>query len=270
MAGRLQGKVAVVTGGSGGLGRGMCHALAGAGARVAVLGRSLESAGPVAEALRASGADAVAIAADVLERDTLDTALEQVHEALGPIDILVNSAGGNHPDATAGLGHTFFELDPAAVRHVFDLNFVGTFQACQVFGRDMAERKAGCIINISSMAADRPLTRVVSYGASKAAINNFTKWLAVHMAQEYGPDIRVNAIAPGFFLTDQNRFLMLEQDATTLTPRASTVVDHTPMARLGDAADLESTLLWLTDPASAFVSGTIVAVDGGFSAFAGV
>lgn len=270
MTGRLADKVAVVTGGSGGLGQSMCRALGRAGASVAVVSRSLDSAGPIAETLTGEGITALAVACDVLDRSALAAALEQVHDALGPVDILVNGAGGNHPDATAGLGHSFFELDPDAVRHVFDLNFLGTFQACQVFAADMVERGSGCIVNISSMAADRPMTRVVSYAAAKAAINNFTKWLAVHMAQTYGPGIRVNAIAPGFFLTDQNRFLMLEQDAKTLTPRGSTVVGHTPAGRLGDASDLDSALLWLTDPASAFVTGTIIAVDGGFSAFSGV
>lgn len=267
---RLAGKVAVVTGGSGGLGRGLCQALGNAGAKVAVLGRSMATTTPVAEAMQADGAEAIPVACDVLDRAALDAAVTRVHDALGPVDILVNGAGGNHPDATAGLGHSFFELDPDAVRHVFDLNFLGTFLACQAFGVDMVERGSGCIVNISSMASERPMTRVVSYAAAKAAINNFTKWLAVHMAQTYGPGIRVNAIAPGFFLTDQNRFLMLEQDAVTLTARGSAVVGHTPMGRLGDASDLGSTLLWLVDPDSTFVTGTVIAVDGGFSAFAGV
>lgn len=269
-AGLLAGKVAVVTGGSGGLGAALCETLARAGASVAVVSRSLDTAGPVAQRLRELGATAEPVACDVKDAAALARAAEHVRSALGPVDILVNGAGGNDPRATTGVQRSFFELEPEALRHVLELNLLGTLQACQAFGRDMVERGEGCIVNVSSMASERPLTRVVGYAAAKAALNNFTRWLAVHMAQEYSPRIRVNALAPGFFLTEQNQYLMVEADTGDLTPRGKSVVGHTPMARLGAAADLASTLLWLVDPASAFVTGAIVPVDGGFSAFSGV
>ena len=267
---RLAGTVAVVTGGSGGLGSGFAETLAGAGAKVAGMGRHLESCERVAERIRQRGGDASAVACDVMDRATLERAAQAVHEHYGPIDILVNGAGGNDPQATTGEHRSFFDLDPDALRRVVDLNLVGTLQACQVFGRDMADRGEGTIINISSMASERPLTRVVGYAAAKAAVNNFTRWLAVHMAQTYGPGIRVNALAPGFFLTQQNQYLMMDVESGALTPRGATVVGHTPMGRLGAARDLASTLLWLADPESGFVTGAIVPVDGGFSAFSGV
>jgi NAD(P)-dependent dehydrogenase (short-subunit alcohol dehydrogenase family) len=267
---RLEGKVAVVTGGSGGLGSAMSETLARAGARVAVLSRSLETAGPVAARLRGLGADAEPLACDVTDADALATAAQRVRDTLGPVDILVNAAGGNHPRATTGAERSFFELEPDALRYLLDLNFVGALQACQAFGRDMTERGEGSIVTISSMASERPLTRVVGYAAAKAALNNFTRWLAVHLAQEYGPGIRVNALAPGFFLTEQNQYLMVEADTGELTPRGKSVVGHTPMGRLGSAQDLASTLLWLVDPATAFVTGAVIPVDGGFSAFSGV
>jgi len=267
---RLQGKVAVVTGGSGGLGSALAETLAGAGARVAVLGRHVDTAEAVAARIRSAGDDARAVACDVLEVASLRQARARIHETFGPVDILVNGAGGNDPKATAGGGRSFFDLDPDALKRVVDLNLLGTLQACQIFGRDMTERGDGVIVNISSMASERPLTRVVGYAAAKAAVNNFTRWLAVHLAQEYSPAIRVNALAPGFFLTRQNQYLMVDAESGDLTARGATVVAHTPMGRLGDARDLASTLLWLVDPGSAFVTGAVVPVDGGFSAFGGV
>ncbi len=267
---RLAGAVAVVTGGSGGLGSGFAETLAGAGAKVAVMGRHLESCEPVAERIRQQGGDAIAVTCDVMDRASLERAANDVHERYGTIDVLVNGAGGNDPQATTGEQRSFFELDADALRRVVDLNLIGTLQACQVFGRDMADRGEGVIVNISSMASERPLTRVVGYAAAKAAVNNFTRWLAVHFAQNYGPGIRVNALAPGFFLTQQNQYLMMDVESGELTPRGATVVGHTPMARLGTAQDLASTLLWLADPGSAFVTGAVVPVDGGFSAFSGV
>ncbi|MEJ2293010.1 MAG: SDR family oxidoreductase [Deinococcales bacterium] len=267
---RLEGRVAVVTGGSGGLGSSFAETLAGAGARVAVMSRHLESCEPVAARIREQGGDARAVACDVMDRNSLERAAAHVHEAYGPVDVLVNGAGGNDPRATTSDQRSFFDLDVDALREVVDLNLLGTLQPCQVFGRDMAERGEGAIVNVSSMASERPLTRVVGYAAAKAAVNNFTRWLAAHLAREYGPGIRVNALAPGFFLTKQNQYLMLDAETGGLTPRGATVVDHTPMGRLGDAQDLASTLLWLTDPASGFVTGTVIPVDGGFSAFGGV
>ncbi len=265
----VRGRTAVVTGGSGHLGRAMASALAQAGAQVAILGRHAEAAQTVAQSIQAQGGSALGIACDVLSRADLEQSREQITSALGPVDIVVNAAGGNSPSASTSDKQSFFDLDTEAVNRVFGLNFTGTFQACQVFGRGMAQRKQGCIVNITSMSGLRPLTRVPVYSAAKAAIVNFTQWLAVHMAQEYSPGIRVNAIAPGFFLTDQNRYLMVDADGK-LTARGQTIIDHTPMGRLGTPEDLPGTLLWLVSPASAFVTGVVIPVDGGFSSFGGV
>jgi NAD(P)-dependent dehydrogenase (short-subunit alcohol dehydrogenase family) len=266
----IQGQTAVITGGSGQLGRTMAEGLAEAGVQVAILSLNAGTSAMVAGAIRGNGGQAIGIACDVMDRAALERALEQVTSAFGPIDILINAAGGNHPQATTSAEHTFFDLDPRAVDHVFGLNFMGTLQSCQVFGRGMAERGQGCIVNIASMNALRPLTRIPAYSAAKAAVANFTQWLAVHMAQEYSLRIRVNAISPGFFLTEQNRFLLIEAESGAMTPRGQTILNHTPMGRLGRPEDLVGTLLWLVSPASAFVTGTVIPVDGGFSAFSGV
>ena len=266
----IEGQTAVITGGSGELGRAMSFALARAGARVAILSQHAESSGKVADAIRAEGGAAIGIACDVLDLTVLERSLEQVTETFGSVAILVNGAGGNRPAATTDAERSFFDLDMSAIQNVLDLNFTGTLQCCQVFGRGMAERGQGCIVNIVSMNALRPLTRIPAYSAAKAATANFTQWLAVHMAQEYSSRIRVNAIAPGFFLTGQNRYLLTNPEDGTMTPRGQAIVQHTPMGRLGDAEDLVGTLLWLVSPASAFVTGTVIPVDGGFSAFSGV
>jgi NAD(P)-dependent dehydrogenase (short-subunit alcohol dehydrogenase family) len=186
------------------------------------------------------------------------------------VDILVNGAGGNKKQATTSPDLSFFDLPPDAIRWVFDLNFLGTLLPSQVFGQPMAEQGAGCILNVSSMNAFRPLTRIPAYSAAKAAVSNFTQWLAVHMAQEYSSRIRVNAIAPGFFLTEQNRFLLTEETTGNLTPRGRTIIEHTPMGRFGAPEDLVGTVVWLLSPAAAFVTGVVVPVDGGFSANSGV
>jgi NAD(P)-dependent dehydrogenase (short-subunit alcohol dehydrogenase family) len=266
----LKGQTAVVTGGSGGLGSAMAFALAQAGVKVAILSRSEESVRRVAQAIQVQGGTAQGFACDVIDRAALEQTLEHITAYFGPIDILVNGAGGNQPGATTSAERLFFDLDNAAIDQVFDLNFSGTIKCCQVFGRGMAARKRGCIINIASMNSLRPLTRIPAYSAAKAAVTNFTQWLAVHMAQEYSPDIRVNAIAPGFFLTDQNRFLLTQKETGAYSERGRTIIAHTPMARLGDAGDLVGTLLWLASPAAQFVTGIVVPVDGGFSAFSGV
>jgi NAD(P)-dependent dehydrogenase (short-subunit alcohol dehydrogenase family) len=224
----------------------------------------------VAEAIHAQGNQALGIACDVLDRANLQRALEQVTDTFGPVDILVNATGGNHPQATTSANNSFFELDKAAIESVFALNFTGTLLSCQVFGRAMAERGQGCIVNVTSMNALRPLTRIPAYSAAKAAVANFTQWLAVHMAQEYSAKIRVNALAPGFFLTEQNRFLLTDATNGAWTPRGQTILQHTPAGKLGAPEDLIGTLLWLVSPASAFVTGIVVPVDGGFSAFSGV
>jgi NAD(P)-dependent dehydrogenase (short-subunit alcohol dehydrogenase family) len=266
----IRDRTAVITGGSGHFGRAMALALARAGARVAILGRHLESAQTVAGAIQAEGGIALAIACDVMSRASLEQSQEQILSAFGQIDILINAAGGNSPAATTSAEQSFFDLDTEAINYVFGLNCTGTFQSCQVFGRGMAERGQGCIINVTSMSALRPLTRVPAYSAAKAAVVNFTQWLAAYMAQEYSPRIRVNAIAPGFFLTEQNRYLLTDAQSGAMTPRGQTILNHTPAGRLGKPEDLTGTLLWLVSPASAFVTGIVVPVDGGFSAFSGV
>lgn len=266
----IQGQTAVVTGGSGVLGRTMCLALAQAGARVVVIGRHAEKARKVAEEIRGAGGEALGIACDVTKRDELERALEQIKSSYGAIDILVNGAGGNQVNATTSPERSFFDLDEQAIEDTMRLNFRGTLLPCQIFGRTMAERGQGCIVNISSMAAIRPMTRVVAYAAAKAAIVNFNQWLAVLMAREYSPKIRVNAIAPGFFLTEQNRYVMVDEKTGDYSERAKTIIAHTPAGRLGEAEELVGTLLWLVSPASVFVTGIVVPVDGGFSSYAGV
>jgi NAD(P)-dependent dehydrogenase (short-subunit alcohol dehydrogenase family) len=224
----------------------------------------------LADDIRASGGQACGVAADVLEIATLQSALEKVVAEFGRVDILVNGAGGNRPQATSNPSQPFFDLPTDALQWVFNLNFVGTLLPSQVFGRHMAGRGDGVILNISSMAAFRPLTRVVAYAGAKAAVNNFTQWLAVHMAQEYNPNIRVNAIAPGFFLGEQNRDLLVDKETGNLTPRGQQIITHTPMNRFGEPDDLLGAVLWLTSDASRFVTGIIVPIDGGFSAYSGV
>ncbi len=248
----------------------MAYALAQAGVQVAILSLHADSANKAAETIRASGGQALGIACDVRDHEALEHALQQVTAAFSPVDILINSAGGNQPGATTSPDLTFFDLDMQAADTVFGLNFTGTFLSCQVFGRGMAERREGCIINIASMNALRPLTRIPAYSAAKAAVANFTQWLAVHMAQQYSPAIRVNAIAPGFFLTEQNRFLLTDAQSGGMTPRGQAILSHTPAGRLGQPEDLIGTLLWLVSPASSFVTGIVVPVDGGFSSYSGV
>jgi len=223
----------------------------------------------VAQQIRQAGGQALAVTANVLERTSLETARQKIHEQWGPIDLLVNGAGGNKPDATATADQPFFQIPAESIQWVFNLNCVGTILTSQVFVPDLVEKQAGVVINIASMAGIRPLTRVLAYSAAKAGVANFTQWLAVHLAQEYSPDIRVNAIAPGFFLTEQNRFLLVD-DQGEPTPRGKTILEHTPGARYGKPEDLIGTLLWLVSDAARFVSGTVIPVDGGFSAFGGV
>ena len=266
----LAGKTAAVTGGGGVLCGTMCRALGRLGANVAVLDLFPEAAGKVAGEITETGGSAVAIQCDVLDRRSIENALDIAEGTFGRVDILVNGAGGNKKEATTSDTLDFFDLPPDAVQWVFNLNFLGTLLACQVFGRRMAEHGEGAILNVSSMNAFRPLTRIPAYSAAKAAVSNFTQWLAVHLAQEYSSRIRVNALAPGFFLTEQNRFLLTDAVSGELTPRGRLIIDHTPMDRFGNPDDLIGTMLWLLSPASEFVSGVVVPVDGGFSAFGGV
>lgn len=266
----VQGKVVVATGGGGVLVGAMARALAQAGARVAVLDIFEEAALRVADDIVQAGGEALGIKMDVLDQSSVQAGLTATLERFGKVDILINGAGGNKKQATTSPDLSFFDLPEDAFQWVFDLNFIGTLLPSQVFGKYMAEQGQGIILNVSSMSAFSPLTRVPAYSAAKAAVSNFTQWLAVHIAQEYSPDIRVNAIAPGFFLTEQNRFLLTDEASGDLTARGQTIIDHTPMARFGNPDDLLGSVLWLLSPASRFVTGVVVPIDGGFSAFSGV
>ena len=265
----LNKKVAIITGGAGVLGGAMAMGLAGAGARVAILGRTASKTDRQAEMIRAEGGEAISITADVLNREQLEKARETVLKKWGRIDILLNVAGGNLPGATIAPEQDFFDLSLEDFNRVVELNLHGTVLPTYVFAKPMAEQGEGVIINISSMTAQQPFSRVVGYGAAKAAIDNFTKWLAVEMAAKFGEGIRVNAIAPGVFVGEQNLRLLLNED-NSLTARGQTIISQTPMKRFGEPEELIGATVWLCSPAAAFVTGIIVPVDGGFSAFSGV
>jgi len=266
----LQDKIAVVTGGGGVLCGALSKGLAKAGAKVLVLDLLEAAAQKVAEEIRKDGGQAFAFQADALDKKSLERVCEEVVKKFGRVDILINGAGGNKPQATTSPDLSFFDLPQDAFRWVFDLNFTCTLLASQVFGKIMAKQKDGIVLNVSSMNYFRPLTRVPAYSAAKAAVSNFTQWLAVHFSQNYSPKIRVNAIAPGFFLTEQNRFLLTEKETGSLTARGKSIIDHTPMNRFGDPEDLVGAVLWLLSPASEFVHGAVIPSEGGFSAFSGV
>jgi len=266
----FSGQTVVITGGTGTLGGEIACSLVGCGANVAILDRNLNPAQHILELMERRANQAVAVRADVLDRESLRQAAQLILDKFGAVHGLVNAAGGNNPQATTSASLSFFDLPPEAFREVLDLNILGTMLSCQVFGKFMAEKGKGVVLNISSMNAFRPLTRIPAYSAAKAGVSNFTQWLAVHMAQVYSPGIRVNAIAPGFFLTQQNRFLLTDEKSGALTARGKSIIDHTPMARFGQPEDLFGAVLWLLSPASAFVTGIIVPIDGGFSAFSGV
>jgi NAD(P)-dependent dehydrogenase (short-subunit alcohol dehydrogenase family) len=265
----ITGRVAVVTGGAGVLCAAMCRKLASLGAKVAVLDLNSSAAEGLAAEICLADGDAIGLRCDVLDRNSIECAARDILDRFQRVDILINGAGGNRPQATTNPEQSFFDLSADALRWVFDLNLMGVILPSQVFGRIMAGQKSGIILNISSMNAFRPLTRIAAYSAAKAGVSNFTQWLAVHMAQNYSPEIRVNAIAPGFFVGEQNRKLLLNEDGT-LTPRGQSILSHTPMARFGVPEDLLGTVLWLVSPASGFITGIVVPVDGGFSAFSGV
>jgi NAD(P)-dependent dehydrogenase (short-subunit alcohol dehydrogenase family) len=277
----LKDQVALVTGGGGVLCSCMARALAACGARIAVADLKAEAAEAVAAQIRKEGGVAIGVACNALERASLDAANAKVKQELGPVDLLINGAGGNHPKGTTSLEYlrkedlagaakeivTFYDLDPKGVEFVFNLNFLGTLLPTQAFTREMAGKGRGAIINISSMNAFRPLTKIPAYSGAKAAVSNFTQWLAVHFSKV---GVRVNAIAPGFFLTDQNRTLLTRPDGS-LTPRANTILAHTPMGKFGAPEDLIGALLWLaSDEAAGFVTGVVIPIDGGFASFSGV
>lgn len=275
----LSDKVVVITGGGGVLCGAMAQTMAQQNAKVAILDLRKENAQKVADQIIQSGGTAIGVEANVLDAASLKAAHEEVVQKLGPCDILINGAGGNHPKGTTSKPFfdpedldggeeliSFFDLDPDGVQFVFNLNFIGTLLPTQVFAKDMVGREGCSIINISSMNAFTPLTKIPAYSGAKAAVSNFTQWLAVHFAKT---GIRVNALAPGFFLTDQNRSLLTNEDGG-LTDRGNTIVEHTPMGRFGEAEDLDGTLLWLCSNGSRFVTGVVVPIDGGFSAFSGV
>ncbi|MGA2889544.1 MAG: SDR family oxidoreductase [Terracidiphilus sp.] len=264
------GKTVAITGGAGILGSEIACALVGCGAKVAILDVNVDAGKALVESMGARGKQMSVFKCDVLNRESIGQTAQEVVSHLGKLDCLINGAGGNKPQATTSAELKFFDLSADAVRWVFELNVMGTILPSQAFGKVMAEQGYGTILNISSMNSFRPLTRIPAYSAAKAAVSNFTQWLAVHMAQEYTPKIRVNAIAPGFFLTNQNRFLMTDRETGDWTPRGKTIIGHTPMGRLGESKDLFGCVLWLLSPASEFVTGVVIPVDGGFSAFSGV
>jgi len=276
----LKDRVAVVTGGGGVLCSYFARALALSGAKVVILDLNLEAAQNVVDIIKAEGGSAQAIKTNILERESIEQAREIILESYGKCNILINGAGGNHPKGTTQKEFfnledlepakditTFVDLDPESIKFIFNLNFLGSFLPIQVFLPDLAQATPSTIINISSMNAFTPLTKIPAYSAAKAAISNFTQWLAVHLSKI---PIRVNAIAPGFFLTQQNKTLLTTEDGD-YTPRAQKILEHTPLGRFGDPEDLLGVLLWLVDEkASQFVTGTVIPIDGGFSAYSGV
>jgi NAD(P)-dependent dehydrogenase (short-subunit alcohol dehydrogenase family) len=264
----LTGRTAVVTGGYGVLGGSMAEALARAGARVGVLGRRADRAEAKAEELRSAGADVVALVADALDRNSLEQAAEEVLSRWGQIDILINAAGGNVAAARSDAGPVF-DVPFEAFDEVVRLNLHATVYPTMVFGRAMAESGRGSIVNVSSMAALQAISGVMGYSAAKAGIDNLTRWLAVDLARRHGPGLRVNAVAPGFFIGNQNRAVLINEDGS-LTQRAKTIIDRTPMGRFGEAEELQGPVLWLCSDAASFVTGTVIPVDGGFSSFSGV
>ncbi len=266
----LTGKSVAITGGAGILGSDIASALAGCGAQVAILDVNADAGKAAVERMGDNGRNVSVFQCDVLSRDSVMQVAGEVAGRFGKLDYLVNGAGGNKPQATTSPDLKFFDLPADALRWVFELNILGTILPSQAFGKIMAEQGYGAILNISSMNAFRPLTRIPAYSAAKAAVSNFTQWLAVHIAQEYSPHIRVNAIAPGFFLTNQNRFLLLDKDTGELTARGRSIISHTPMARFGEPGDLFGSVLWLLSPAAEFVTGVVIPIDGGFSAYSGV
>ena len=265
----MKGKVAVITGGNGTLGAAFAKGLAEQGAVVYILGRNTEKSQTLIDELKKENLFINSLSCDVLDEKVVEQTVNAILKEAGKVDILINAAGGNRPGATITPEQSLADIAIDQFKQVTDLNLLGTVIPTLAFSKPMIEQGKGCIINISSMAAQLPLTRVVGYSASKAAVDNFTRWMAVELASKYGEGIRVNAIAPGFFIAEQNRNLLLNEDGS-LTPRGETIINHTPAKRFGKPEELVSTLLWLCDDRSSFVNGAIIPVDGGFSAFSGV
>jgi NAD(P)-dependent dehydrogenase (short-subunit alcohol dehydrogenase family) len=265
----FSGRSIVITGGTGVLCSAMASALVGCGANIAIVARTSAKGDALLSQMAGPGR-AIIVEGDVLKPDSLETVARKVLGEFGRIDGLINGAGGNNPQATTRADLTFFNLPEEALRYVLDVNLLGTILPCQVFGRQMADQGEGVILNISSMSAIRPLTRVIGYSAAKAGVSNFTQWLAVYLSQQYSPRIRVNALAPGFFVSEQNRKMLIDENTGELTPRGHSIIAHTPMGRFGEPEDLLGAALWLLSPAAAFVTGIVVPVDGGFSAYGGV
>lgn len=265
----VQGKTAVLTGATGVLGSAMAKGLADAGANVVIIGRRKEAGLEVEKDIRQKGKKALFVQADVLDAEALIKAKDKCISEFGAIDILVNAAGGNLAGAVIPPDKNFFDLEMAEFQKVVDLNLTGTVLPCKIFCTDMANRKQGVVVNIASMSSFRPITRVVGYSASKAAVMNFTEWLSTEMARKFGEGIRVNGIAPGFFLTEQNRNLLTNADGS-FTARGEAAIRHTPFGRFGAPDELIGTLIWLCSDASKFVTGVTVPVDGGFNVYCGV
>lgn len=266
----LEDMVVVITGGAGILGSTIARNLGESGGKLALLDVDEEGLEELSGEFSRKEIKHISLKTNVLSKESLNEAREKIIDKYGRLDVLINGAGGNKSEATTGEDSPFFDLSEDGLKWVFNLNFLGTLLSCQVFGEEFTNQGRGSIINISSMAAITPLTKTPAYSAAKAAVSNFTQWLAVHMSRNYSTDIRVNAIAPGFFLTQQNRYLLIDAESEELTDRGQKIIDHTPMARFGDPEDLVSTVRWLASPESEFVHGSIIPIDGGFSAFGGV
>lgn len=265
----ISGKVAVITGAGGIICGTMAREMARAGCKVALLDLFVENAQKIADDIAAAGGDAMAIKVNVLDRNSLEAAREAVIERYGRMDILINGAGGNKKEATVSPELDFFHLDIGAFQWVFDLNVTGAVLTTMVFGELLAKQGSGSVINIASMATYHPLTNTVAYCGAKAAVANFTEWMAAHFNLNYNGNIRVNAIAPGFLLTTQNRFLMQKEDGSP-TDRGQRVLNKTPMGRYGEPEEMAGPVIWLCSEAASFVNGAVIPVDGGFSAFWGI
>jgi NAD(P)-dependent dehydrogenase (short-subunit alcohol dehydrogenase family) len=261
----LEGKIALITGGAGVLGSNFANVLAKQGVIVGIVSQAIEKANKAVAAIESKGGKAFAIQANVLNKEELEKAKGFIVDKYGRLDILINAAGGNMPGATIQPDQAIYDMKTDDLQQVVDLNIIGTMLPSQVFAELFAKQKQGIIINISSASAQRPLTRVVGYSASKAAIDNFTQWMSVELASKYGEGIRVNAISPGFFIGEQNRALLLTPEGK-LTPRGEKIIEHTPMGRFGTPEDIDGALLFLCSDMSKFVTGTIIKVDGGFAA----